>query len=93
MPSSTAPACATASMRSQTPSRAQRMKVWAAIHHGPSSAGSERHFAPFWCRQRIALTVRRRLLGGTFAGGRDASTSGSSTAHCSSVSITAAPAK
>jgi hypothetical protein len=63
------------------------MEVWAAIHHGPNSSGMARHLAPFWCRQRIALTVRRRLLGGgTFAGGRHASTSGSSTAHCSFVS-------
>ncbi len=92
MPSSTPRCCAMASSRSQTPSRDQRMKVCAAIHHGPNSSGKDRHFAPFWCRHRIAPTVRRRLLGGTLAGGRHASTSGSSAAHRSSVSTNAAPA-
>jgi hypothetical protein len=66
------------------------MKVCAAIHHGPHSPGRARHFAPFVCRQKMAETVRRRSLGGTFAGGRHASTSGSSTAHCSSVSTNTA---
>ncbi len=93
MPRAT-PRCWTrSSRRSQTPSPAQRMKVCAALHHGPSSPGMARYFAPFLCRQRMAPIVRRRWLGGTFAGGRQASTSGSSTAHCSSVSITAAPRK
>jgi len=59
-------------------------------HHGPNASGMARHFAPFACRQRIAETVRRRCRGGTFAGGRHASNSGSSTAHCSSVSTSTA---
>ncbi len=46
------------------------MKVWAVIHQGPNSAGRARHFAPFLCRQKMAETVRRRLLGGTLACGR-----------------------
>jgi hypothetical protein len=90
MPSSTPRACAIPSSRSHTPSRDQRMKVCAAIHQGPNSSGKARHFAPFWCRQMMAEIVRRRLLGGTFACGRHASTSGSSTAHSSSVSPKAA---
>ena len=52
IPSST-PAC----LRPVEPSvphakRAQRMKICAAFHQGPSSAGMERHFAPFVQRQR-----------------------------------------
>jgi hypothetical protein len=39
---------------------AQRLNVWAAIHHGPSSAGIWRHFAPLSWRQMIASIVRRR---------------------------------
>ena len=65
------------------------MKVRAAIHHGPSSAGIGRHFAvfaPFRHRHTIASTVRRRFEGGTFARGRQASTRGASAAHCASVS-------
>ena len=45
------------SRRSQTPCFAQRMKSCAASHHGPNSAGMLRHFAPFWCRQKIAKIV------------------------------------
>jgi hypothetical protein len=93
MPSSTPRFCAMASSRSHTPSRDRRMKVCAAIHQGPNSSGRERHLAPFWCRQKMAPIVRRRLLDGTFAGGRHASTIGSSTAHCSSVSTSTAPQK
>jgi hypothetical protein len=62
------------------------MNVCAAVHQGPSSAGMARHFAPFRQRQMIASTVRRRFDGGTLARGRQASTSGSSAAHRSSVS-------
>jgi hypothetical protein len=40
--------------------RAQPLKVCAAIHHGPSSAGIWRHFAPLSCRQMMASMVRRR---------------------------------
>src|SRR5215216_5177469 len=61
------------------------MKVWAAIHQGPSASGRERHFAPLSWRQMIALIVRRRCRGGTLAAGRQASISGASTSHCSSV--------
>ncbi len=61
------------------------MNVCAAIHQGPSSAGTARHLAPFRQRQMIASTVRRRFDGGTLACGRQASTNGASTAHCSSV--------
>src|SRR5689334_21483854 len=85
MPSSTPRACAASSSRGHTPSLAHRMKSWAARHHGPSSAGTARHFAPFACRQTIASTVRRRSRGGVLAFGRHASTSGSSADHCSSV--------
>lgn len=46
----------------------------------------DRHFAPFVQRQRMASTVRRRSEGGTFACGRQASSNGSSVAHCASVS-------
>jgi len=62
------------------------MKSWAARHHGPSSAGTARHFAPFACRQTIASTVRRRSRGGVLPFGRHASISGSRAAHCPSVS-------
>ena len=89
MPSSTPPSCAIASILSHTPRRAQRIKVCAAIHHGPRSSGTARHFAPLSCRQRIAVIVRRRRFGGTFAAGRHASTSGSSTAQRSSESTMA----
>jgi len=88
MPSSTPRSCAMVSRRSHTPSLAQRMKIWAAFHHGPSSAGMARHFAPFVQRQMIASTVRRRSEGGTLAWGRQASTRGSNSAHCASVSTT-----
>jgi hypothetical protein len=67
------------------------MKSWAARHHGPSSAGTARHFAPFACRQTIASTVRRRSRGGVLPFGRHASTSGPNTAHCPSVNTTARP--
>src|SRR4051812_12841346 len=61
IPASTPPRrCAASSNRSQTPSRDQRPKVCAAIHHGPSSTGIWRHFAPLSCRQMIASIVRRR---------------------------------
>ncbi len=86
IPSSTPRSCARLSRRSQTPNLAQRMKICAAFHHGPSSSGTARHFAPFWQRQRMASTVRLRSEGGTFARGRQASTKGSSIAHCTSVS-------
>src|SRR5690349_24371698 len=85
MPSSTPRACAASSSRCHTPSLAQRMKSWAARHHGPSSAGTARHFAPFACRQTIAPIVRRRSRGGVLPFGRHASTSGASAAHRSSV--------
>jgi hypothetical protein len=63
------------------------MKVWAARDQGPSSAGTERHFAPFWCRQRVAEIVRRKSRGGVLPLGLHASISGSSIPHCASVSI------
>jgi hypothetical protein len=60
-PGSTPPRrCAASSNRSQAPRRDHRLKVCAAIHHGPSSAGIWRHFAPLSCRQMIASIVRRR---------------------------------
>src|SRR3954468_2014240 len=46
-----------------------------------------RHLAPFSCRQRIAVSVRRRSRGGVLPLGRHCSTSGSSRPHCVSVSI------
>src|SRR3954452_6702549 len=58
------------SRRSQTPCFAQRMKSCAASHHGPNSAGMLRHFAPFWCRQKIAEIVRRNSFGGVLPRGR-----------------------
>lgn len=63
------------------------MKVWAAIHQGPSSAGIALHFAPFSCRQMIAAMVRRRWRGGTLACGRQPSINGSNVAQRSSVSM------
>src|SRR5215218_6667697 len=51
MPSATPRSCARSSRRSHTPRWPQRLKVWAAIHHGPSSAGMARQVAPFRCRQ------------------------------------------
>jgi hypothetical protein len=50
-----------------------------------------RHLAPFRQRQMMASTVRRRFEGGTLACGRQASTRGSSTAHCASVSTMPQP--
>lgn len=89
MPSWTPWAWTAASSRGQTPSLAQRMKSWAAVHHGPYSAGTARQAAPFLCRQMIASIVRRRSRGGTLPLGRTASTSGSRAAHCSSVNTIA----
>jgi hypothetical protein len=86
MPSSTPRAWAASSSRCHTPSLDQRTKSCAARHHGPSSAGTARHFAPFACRQTIAATVRRRSRGGVFPFGRHASISGSRAVHCPSVS-------
>ena len=54
MPSAMSCCWTRSSRRSQTPCFAQRMNNCAASHHGPSSAGMLRHFAPFWCRQKIA---------------------------------------
>src|SRR4051794_12672463 len=51
-------ALARSKRRSQTPSLDQRRKVWAAIHHGPGSAGMARHLAPFCIRQTMASKVR-----------------------------------
>src|SRR3954447_21851986 len=69
------------SRRSQTPCFAQRMKSCAASHHGPNSAGMLGHFAPFWCRQKIAEIVRRNSFGGVLPRGRTCSISGSQTAQ------------
>ncbi len=88
IPSSTLRACAIVSRRLHTPSRAQRMKICAAFHHGPSLVGMARHCAPFVHRQRIASTVHRRSEGGTLAWGRQASTRGSNSAHSTSVNTT-----
>ena len=46
-----------------------------------------RHFAPFWCRQKIAEIVRRNSFGGVLPRGRTCSISGSQTAHAASVKI------
>ena len=71
MPSAIPRCCCTkSSRRSQTPSFDQRRKVCAAFHHGPSSAGTLRHLAPFWCRQKIAEIVRRRCRSAVFPCGR-----------------------
>jgi hypothetical protein len=61
------------------------MKVWAAIHHGPSSAGMARHLAPFCKRRTIASIVRRNQRIGRGAQGRTWSSKGSRADHCSSV--------
>lgn len=68
----------------QTPSFVQRRKSCAAIYHGPSSDGMERHFEPFWLRQNMAEMVRRRSRGGVLPLGRTASIRGSQTCHASS---------
>src|SRR3954462_6267808 len=46
-----------------------------------------RHLAPFLWRQMIAESVRRRSWGGVLPLGRQVSISGSSRAHCASVSM------
>jgi hypothetical protein len=46
-----------------------------------------RHFAPFWCRHKIAETVSRNSFGGVLPRGRTASISGSHTAHAASDKI------
>jgi len=66
---------------------APRMKSCAASHHGPNSVGILRHFAPFWCRQKIAEIVRRNSFGGVLPRGRTCSINGSQTAHAASVKI------
>jgi len=88
MPNSMPPArsCASLSKRSQTPCLPQRMNVCAAPHHVPSAAGIARQAAPLRCRQMIASSVRRRSSCGVLPHERTASTSGSNTAHCASVS-------
>src|SRR3982750_3501285 len=63
------------------------MKVCAARDQGPSSAGMARHLAPFWCRQTIAESVRRRSFGCVLPLGRHASTNGSKFVHCASDTI------
>ena len=50
--------------------------------------GTERHLALFWCHPRMAKIVRCRSYGAVLPFGRHASISGSSIAHCVSVSIT-----
>src|SRR3954465_12632018 len=87
IPSWTPRCWARSSRRSQTPRRAQRMKVWAARDHGPRSAGMARHLAPFSCRQTIADSVRRRSFGCVLPLGRHASTNGSKLIQCASDSI------
>src|SRR4051794_14044428 len=87
IPSWTPRVWARSSRRSQTPRRAQRRKVWAARDHGPRSAGMARHLAPFWCRQTIADSVRRRSFGCVLPLGRHASISGSKLIQCASDSI------
>ena len=87
MPSAMSCCWTRSSRRSQTPCFAQRMKSCAASHHGPNSAGMLRHFAPFWCRQKIAEIVRRNSFGGVLPRGRTCSISGSQTAHAASVKI------
>jgi hypothetical protein len=78
-------ALAASKNRSQTPSLDQRMKVWAAIHQGPSSAGMARHLAPFCMRQTIASKVRRRFVSSRPVWGRTASIKGSIALHWTSV--------
>ncbi len=78
-------ALARSKRRSQTPSLDQRRKVWAAIHHGPSSAGMVRHLAPFCMRQTMASKVRRRLESSRPVWGRTASIKGSIVFHWTSV--------
>src|SRR3954469_5977353 len=87
IPSWTPRVWARSSRRSHTPRRAQRRKVWAARDHGPRSAGMARHLAPFWCRQTIADSVRRRSFGCVLPLGRHASTNGSKLIQCASDSI------
>lgn len=67
-----------------TPSFVQRRKSCAAVHHGPRSDGTERHFDPFWCRQNMAEMFRRRSRGGVLPFGRTASIRGFQTYHPSS---------
>jgi hypothetical protein len=83
-------ALARSKRRSQTPSLDQRRKVWAAIHHGPSSAGVARHLAPFCMRQTMASKVRRRLESSRPVWGRTASIKGSIALHWASVKTTMA---
>jgi hypothetical protein len=83
MPS--AAASAASKKRSQTPRLDQRMKVCAAIHHGPNSAGMARHLAPFSMRQTIASKVRRRFVSSRPVWGRTASIKGSIALHWTSV--------
>jgi hypothetical protein len=81
IPSWTPRSCTKPGRRFQAPSRAQRMKVWSAIHQGPSSTNGARPLASFSCRQRIAVMVRRRCIEGALACGRQASIRGFSIVH------------
>lgn len=58
---------------------------------GPQIRGTERHLAPFSCRQMIASTVRLRCSGGFLVWERHASTIGSSTDQCASLSMPSPP--
>jgi hypothetical protein len=78
-------AFAASNRRSQTPSLDQRRKVWAALHHGPNSAGMARHLAPFCMRQTMASKVWRRLESSRPVCGRTLSIKGSSALHWASV--------
>jgi len=83
--------CASLSRRCQTPRRLQRLKVWAARHQGPSSAGMARHAAPFRWRQMMASRVRRRSRCPVLPRGRTASIRGESRSHRPSAGTRARP--
>ena len=63
MPSAMPRCWARSSNRSQTPCFAQRSNRCAAGHHEPIRRECWCHFAPFWCRQKIAVMVRCNSFG------------------------------
>lgn len=85
-PAASASACSAASARSQTPACCHRRQRLYTVCHGPYRSGRSRHGAPVASRQRMPLTMVRWSCAGRPVADRCGGSSGSSFAHCASVS-------
>ena len=84
-PAASARACNAVTILRQVPSRCQRRNNWYTDCQGPYRSGTSRHGTPVRTRHRIpSISCRRGYVRGR-PGFFPLGSSGSSTAHCSSV--------